>query len=315
MKKETVTKKRFKPSKELSGILLMILHAISMSVLYIAGKGFMQTHHPNQVAFLYKFAILLAILPWCMKGGFKKNLRTKKLGTHIVRGTFSLMGTLCFFYGLSKIGVSDVTAMTYIEQIIVLLIGVFYFKEEFTSSKFILVVLSFVGVLFVTKPLIKEFNMNYIFIFLALIFWAVNNFAIKVLGKTEHTKAQLFYVMLVSSILAFPLALKHWKPIKIEHTKYILILALCYVIHVVAFFKAFKFTDISTVMPYDYSRLVFTGCLGYLFLGETTDYYKILGYAMIVLGGLYFIHSEGKKKGFRRKEEKNQIKKIEALNS
>lgn len=295
--------KRFKPSKSLSGILLMILHAIAMSALYVVAKNLMHSLHPNQVTFLYKFSILIAIIPWCMQGGLRHNLKTTKIGMHITRGTFSVMGTLCFFYGLPYIRALDAAAITYLEHILVLCIGIFYFKERFNFAKLLLICCGFMGALFVTKPGFQEFNKHYVFIFLALLFWAINNISIKVLGKTERTKAQLFYTMLFGSIIALPLALHDWKPIEPEHIKFILIFALLQLIHVVAVFKAFKFADISSVMPFDYSRLVFTGILGYIFLNEMPDKYSIIGYILIMFGGFYLIQDEARKKGLSRESE------------
>ena len=295
-----------KLEKSLAGILLMILHAAAMAALYVTAKNLTHVLHPHQVAFLYKFSILIAILPWCMYGGFKKNLKTTKIGVHVTRGTFSVMANLCFFYGLTGINITDAAAISYLEHIIVVSIGILYFKEHFTKAKIVLIVCGFIGAIFVTKPGFKEFNSKYFFIFLALVFWAINNLSIKILGKTERGKAQLFYVMLIGSILALPFAIQSWQPIKLEYVKYLALLALFHLIHVISFFKAFKFADISAVMPFDYSRLVFTGLLGYLFLHEMPDKYSIIGYLLIMSGGLYLIKSETKRNAILRRQHTKQ---------
>jgi len=296
-----------KIDKRIAGILLMTVHAASLAALYVTAKNLTNYLHPNQVAFLYKFSILIAIMPWCMYGGLRKNLKTTKIGVHVTRGTFSVMANLCFFYGLRAVNITDAAAITYLEHLIVISIGIFYFKEHFSKAKAILMICGFLGAILVTKPGFKEFNSNYFFIFLALIFWAINNLSIKILGKTERGKAQLFYVMLIGSIFALPLAIQNWQPIKLEYIKYIMLLALFHLIHVISFFKAFKFSDISAVMPFDYSRLIFTGLLGYLFLHETPDKYSIVGYLLIMIGGLYLIKSEAKKHAYlknKKAEEK-----------
>ena len=290
--------KNVKINRDISGILLMVVHAAALAALYIAGKNLTHYLHSTQVTFLYKFSILLAILPWCFYGGIRENLKTKKLGIHVTRGTFSVMANLCFFHGLQKIHALDAAAITYLEHIIVITIGVLYFKEKLTKSKLILVICGFIGAVFVTKPGFQEFNSSYFFLFLALIFWAINNLSIKILGRTERGKAQLFYTMLLGSVFSFPLALEEWRPIEPEYIKYIALLAFFHLIHVIAFFKAFKLSDISAVMPFDYSRLLFTGILGYIFLNEVPDQYSMIGYLIIVAGGLYLIRDEAKKKGF-----------------
>ncbi|MBA8667478.1 DMT family transporter [Holosporaceae bacterium 'Namur'] len=289
-------KTKLKNDKVSSGILLMIVHAIAMSGLYVVSKKLMHTLHPNQVAFLYKFAILIAIIPWCFVGGIKKNLKTNKLGTHVARGTFSIMASLCFFFALSKLNVLDAAAITFLEQALIVSVGVIFFKEQLNIAKIVFILCGLIGTLLIIKPGFQEFNGYYVYLFMALLFWAGNNITIKVLGKTERSKGQLFYVTLVSSLVSFPLALQAWEPIQFWHIKYLAILAICYLIHSAALFKAFKYADISTVMPYDYTRLVFGGILGYIIFREVPDRFSLIGYFIITLGGLYLIQYEARRK-------------------
>lgn len=298
----------FKPSKTLSGILLMVLHAFSMSLLYVLSKNLTQSLHPFQVAFMYKFAILCAIIPWCFWGDYKKNLTTKKFGMHVARGTFSLLGTLCFFVAVSNLDVLDASAISYLDHILVMLIGFLYFKEKMTKPKLVMIILCGIGAMLIIKPGFVTFNKYYIYLFMALIFWAMNCTVIKILGATERSKAQIFYVMLFSSFFSLPLAMHEWVSVEIWHLKYIAIIAICYLIHTIAFFKALKYADISTIMPFDYTRLIFTGILGYLFLGELPDEFSLAGYVLIFIGGIYAIRYETKK---RKKEKLSLAKKLE----
>jgi S-adenosylmethionine uptake transporter len=142
---------------------------------------------------------------------------------------------------------------------------------------------------------------------LAVAFWASNILVIKILGSSERSKAQLFYVMLFSSIFSLPMALYDWKPMEAWQINYILALALCYFIHTITFFKALKYADISTVMPYDYTRLIFTGILGYFFLGESPDYLSLIGFGLIIFGGIFAVTHEAA----RKKSKLSEAKKME----
>ena len=108
---------------------------------------------------------------------------------------------------------------------------------------------------FTGEPISSEFNMYYVFVFMALGFWSLNSSLIKVLGRTEKTKSQTFYVLLFSSIMAYPTAFMNWEfitsfgPIEIryptsliplsdlglevKHIGLIAILAACYFVHVI----------------------------------------------------------------------------------
>ncbi len=307
LRKTAKIRAKFKPSKPVSGVLLMLLHALAISVLYVLNKELNQALHPFQVAFLYKFTLLLVILPWCFWGDVKKNLHTKRMSTHIARGVFSLLGSVCFNVAVKSLPVASTAAITYLDHILVLLIGIFYFREKLSTNKIVMIVLCFIGALFVIKPGFVDFNRYYVYLFLAVIFWALNCTVIKMLGATERTKAQLFYMMLYSSLFALPFALYEWEPVETWHIKFVLGLALCYLIHSVSFFKAFKYADISTVMPFDYARLVFTSVLGYLVYSELPDKFSLIGFAFIMFGGVYYILMEAKNnKNKKLKESKKQ---------
>lgn len=304
---QIIPKSKFKLSKPVTGILLMLLHAASMSILYILSKNLTQVIHPFQVAFLYKFTILLAITPWCFWGDYKKTMRTKKIGMHVARGTFSLLGTVCFFIAVSHLPVSNAAAITYLDHILVILIGILYFKEKLTKPKLFLILFSTIGAMLIVKPGLVDFNKYYAYLFLALGFWAMNCTVIKILGITERTKAQLFYMMLFSSMFSLPFALYEWKTLELWHFKYIFGIALCYLIHSIAFFKAFKYADMTMVMPFDYTRLVFTGILGYTFLTEIPDGFSLVGYVLIIIGGMISIFYETRKNKKATNPEKTVI--------
>lgn len=284
-----------KPSRTVNGILFMLAHALAMSIYYVLTKPLSKSLPPAQFAFLYKFTIFVLILPWCFWGDYKKNLKTKKIGMHVARGTFSLLGSLCFIVAISGLSIANTAAIGYLDHIVVILIGITYFKERLTQSKVIMAVLSTIGAIFILKPGFVSFNIYYLYAFFAIAFWSLNSTVIKMLGYTERTKAQLFYTTLFSSLFSIPFAIYEWKALEPWHFKYLLGMSLCYLIHAVCFFKALKYADMVTVMPFDYSRLVFTGILGFYVLNEVPDKYSVIGYVLIIVGGLYSILTETRK--------------------
>jgi S-adenosylmethionine uptake transporter len=283
-------------SNGLLGIIFMIIHAAAMSAVYITGKQLGKVISGDQIAFLYKFGVLICTIPLVLKDGVKKVLKTEKIKLHILRAIFSLLATICFYRGLLRVPALDATAITFIEPIIALLVGVIYFKESISTVKIFLVSLCFTGVLFVFKPGF-DFNRYYFFLIGALIFWAMNNLSIKILGKTEKTITTLFYVSLFTTIFAFPIAMRHsWSGFQIGYMKHVVIMTICHMIHMVCFFRALKLAEMSSVMPFDYTRLFFTGILAYTFLDETPDNYSIIGYILIATSGMMLIFYETKRR-------------------
>lgn len=277
----------------LLGIIFMIINAASMSAVYIIGKKLGKVISGDQIAFLYKFGVLICTIPLIFKDGIKRSLATKKIKLHLVRAFFSLLATICFYRGLLNVPALDATAITYIEPIIGLLVGVIYFKESVSRLKIVLVAVCMMGVLFIIRPGFDTFNKHYFYLLGALIFWAINNLIIKILGKTEKTITTLFYVSLFTTIFAFPIAMRHsWEGFQLNYMKYVVVMTIFHMLHTVAFFRALKVAEMSTVMPFDYTRLFFTGILAYVFLEETPNKLSIVGYVLIALSGILMISYE-----------------------
>lgn len=323
----------------LMGIGFMLLHTLSLSVLYALVKNVTEDLDAALMVFLYKFAILIIALPWCFSGGIQ-TLKTKRIKLHMSRALLSTLGSLSMFYALKHVPLGDVSAVTKLEQIFLLIIGIIYFKEKITKTKIGVIFASFLGALmiirsdlFTSAPSEQSlgFNSYYVFVLLAIFFWSINSTVIKVLGQTEKTKVQLFYVMLLSSIISFPVAFMNWKtsfslgPIDVKypihlkeiadlgfqtkHIKYILLVALCYFGHVVGMFKAFKHAELSIVVPLEYTRLVMAGIFGYVFFFEVPTQIALYGYFLIIAAGLYLFYSEHRRSRKRkRREEAEQLK-------
>lgn len=289
---------KYQQSDALLGIIFVLIHAAAVSATYILSKNLAAVIHPEQVAFLYKFGVLVTVIPWCFKCGLKYAMFTKKIWLHFVRAAFSIVANIFFVYGLKEMPTMDAAAMTFLEPIPVFLIGALYFKESMTLSKMILIVCGVVGVFFVIRPGFEEFNKGYIFLLCALGLWGFNNISIKILGKTEKTITQLVYNTLFGSILSLPLAMRYsWALLNVVHIKYVAILTILHLIHIITFFRAFKFADVSTIMPFDYSRLVFSGIFAYIIFDEIPTMSSLIGYIIIMGGSLYVIFDETKKIG------------------
>lgn len=152
---------------------------------------------------------------------------------------------------------------------------------------------------------------------MSIIFWTLNCTIVKVLGKTEKNKVQLFYGIFFQLIFAFPLAFFEWQEISfmhmqlkipshlidfshldfsLSHCALLGLLGVCYFAHSTSFFLALKYSELSTVIPLDYSRLIFTAILGFVFFGEMPQEGSIIGYTLIIAAGVYLIRSEAKHK-------------------
>jgi drug/metabolite transporter (DMT)-like permease len=329
----------------LQGIVFMLINVLSVAVIYTLMKILTKTMSSNQAVFFYKITVLVFGLPWFFRNGLSV-LKTSQFKLHLIRGFMSVCGALCFMHGIKLVGVMNATAIGYLEQVLIVLIGIFYFKETTSSVKISAITASFIGAVLIIYPEIfsefwnaiktghfvlkeKEFNQGYFFVLAGIVSWSLNTTVLKILGnKNARNDTQAFYVLLFAVIFAYPITFINWEfvdfsflnvpipssyipwsEINISSEQWLCIsaMSICYFIHVIAFYLSISRADFSVVMPYEYSKLIFTTLFGTLLLGETLKESAYYGYAIIFLAGLALAKSEHRKHKLSKNERSKEI--------
>lgn len=289
-------------------IALMILHAFAAASLLMLMKVLVKDIKSSQVVFFYKLTLLILILPWILYQGSFSNLKTNRFKTYLIGGIFGTSGTLCLMYGVKYIPLANVTILGYLEKIILVAIGLIFYKEKINNKKIIAILVSFIGAVIVSLPEMESFtpfNKYYLYIYASIILWVIYCVIVKSLSSTENIKTQTFYTILLSTCFSFPIAFIDWQltdnfPILIPleslacevtfyHFPIILLTALCYFIISVSFFKSMKLGDLAIITPFGYTKIIFAGLYGIIFFHETPSFEKFFGYILIVLASWYLI--------------------------
>lgn len=322
-------------SDNIQGILLVLLNSFMLACLFLTMKLLTKEVSSSTAVLLNKSFTFLALLGYFCFRGFS-NLKTKKHYLHLVRGLFSLLGALCIFKAISRLELADVTAIGYLEQIMLVSIGLIYFKERFSKTKIFAIFLCFIGAISVIYPqfilnfyLIVSYGFEYrselktdpyyLYMFLAVGFYTCNSLLVKFLGRTEKPLTQVFYLNMFSAIYAIPTGLFTWSfsaesalpqvhmidivsvISSISVIKLVVIASAINLCTSTIYFLALKKADLSIIMPFDYTKLVFSALLGYLFFVELPEFGSVFGYLLIMFSGLILIRSESRNKRLEEK--------------
>lgn len=308
------------PATQLYGILFMLLNTLSLAFLDICtGTLRKMSVDTSLIVFLYKATLLCLILPWVLSKGIK-GLKTERIHVHLIRSLLGVAGSLSFIHGLKYVDMADAAALENIQYVLLVLIGMIFFKESFSRTKVAAIVLACIGAVVVVNPYMFGFGAVeasgekfYGYTLLAIFFWTLNTIAVKLLGRTEKNRAQMFYLLFFSCMWSLPTVTLQLEAVEIlglaipliplgwadmskfanmwQYAPYILTMAFCYFIHGIAYFNALKY-EISTVVPFRYSKMVFSGLLGYFFMQQVPLASAYLGYILIIISGLLLLRYE-----------------------
>lgn len=276
---------------EARSILWMLSSCFLSSVMAAITKHVAINMPPLEMVFFRNLFAVVCLFPWAMSYGLP-HVKAANFRLYFSRSISSLFAMSMFFYAISVIPLTDAIALTFAVPLITTLFAAIFLGEKVGLPRWMALFIGFSGVLVIVRPGHSGFNYATLMVLASTIAWSVSNILIKKLSHTDHPRAMVFIMMLIMTPLTFPGALYVWQE---PHLNELIWLALLGIVTNEAQFcmnKAYKGADMSVVMPFDFSRLIFTSVLAYLFFAEVIDIWTFVGALIIFSSSVYIAHRE-----------------------
>ncbi len=251
-------------------IFLLITSCLLFSILAVLIKFTSQLVHPIEQAFFRNFLSIFMLLPFIIKT--KKIIKKKSnIKLLILRGIFGGITMILLFCSYTMIPLSQAMAVSFSTPLFIYLGGIIFFKEKTTKFNCLMLVTGFVLTLIIIRPDL-EIKIGVIFSLVAAITHAAAGLLVKKISSSESVALLMFSMVILMTPITFIPAVYVWTQ---ESSLLIWILLLS--VAVVATFgnycwtKALSESKLTNLMPFDFSKLLFTCILGYLIFGEKID--------------------------------------------
>ncbi len=243
----------------------------------------------NLVAIVFAFAIIKKEgIP--MRSGGSKN--TLILTGRAVGGT---IGIFCNFYAVDHLVIADANMMNKLSPFFAILFSFFLLKEKVKPYQLLAVIAAFTGAMFILKP------GQGIVSFPALIgmiggMGAGFAYANVRLASERGVPGPfiVFFFSVFSCLAAVPVMLPVIKAVTIRQLILLLGAGLAATGGQFSVTAAYSAAPAREISVYDYTQILFSALMGYLFLGEIPDGSSLIGYAIIIAAGVYMFFAQRK---------------------
>jgi len=288
-------------NKSIFGIIWMLIFCLLATIAdgivrYVTIQGFPS----SQILFIRCFLGTIILLPLVIRD---KSLFVSKevFKLYVARGIFSFLGAASWFYCLKYVDFTAIIAIGFTSPLFVTVLAICFLKEKISGLKLTALLIGFSGAMIVVKPFDADFNIYLSLAVASAFVWAISLIFTKKLSDNQKPTTVAFFFALILTPLSFFLALPFWQwPVGMEWL-YILLFVGVGTMGQISLTKAFSYANIATLMPFEYSGLVFATIFSYIVFGDLVTLNTLVG-GMVILGsGYIIIRSEGKKK--HRQEE------------
>ena len=273
------------------GAILLLLTAFTMALQAALVRLLAERIDSLQTIFLRGLFGLVLVVPLMIRPGVIR-IRTARLPLHLARAAAGVISMACGFYAFANMPLAEATAITFTMTLFLTVLAVLLLKEHVGIRRGTATLIGFVGVLVMLRPANLNLELAVFMALLSAFFHALAGILIKRLSATESVANLMLYFALLASIVFFYPAMRVWtQPTAVEWI-FLFGVALLGALSQFFFIEACRVSEMSVVAPFDYSRLVFAGLLGYALFGEIPDAWSVTGALVIVACTLYISRRE-----------------------
>ncbi len=278
----------------LQAAFLMIIGCAFLSVLVGLIKELSNSGMPVfEIVFLRNLAGLLALSPWFMKNGIS-GLKTDRPMLFFVRSFFGFVSMVAWFYAVTIIPLAEAVALNFTAPIFGTLLAILILKEVVRFRRWMAILVGFVGAMIILRPGIIEMNAGAYAAIFAAATMACSVTCVKMLSGTESTPSIVAWTQIIILPMSLVPALLVWEMPNMEQIFLVIGMGIFATLGHLFFTRAFAIADATYVLPFDFSRLVFSAIIGFIFFAQEPDLYVWIGAAVIFISSVYIAMRESK---------------------
>ncbi len=264
----------------------MLFVGVTVAVRYLG-----TSMNPVQAAFIrYCFGIVL-ILPLLSRAGVM-SLDRDRLGFHALRGLVHGGGVILWFLAMSRIPISEVTALGFTTPIFVTLGAAVFLSERLKPYRVAAVLLGFIGALLILRPGLRVIDIGALAQLGAAPLFACSYLMAKSATRREASSMIVILLSVFCTLtLALP-ALMVWRTPTLEELLLLGLTALLATSGHYCMTRALEAAEVSAVQPFTFLQLVWATILGLILFDEHPDVWIWIGGAVIVASATWMAQQE-----------------------
>ncbi len=246
-----------------------------------------------EIMFFRQLAAVPVVVAWLAIGPGLATIRTPRLGAHAVRTAVGLVSMAANFGTFLLMPLAEATTLQFTVPIFATIFGALALRESIGWHRWGAVCAGFLGVLIVAHPSSSHFSLAGTVVGLTSgLLIAVVAVLLRQLGRTESAGTTVFWF----SILSLPPLAILWAFGAHGHdaATWLMLVAIGVVggVGQLALTGALRFGPVSSVVPMDYSSLIWATLYGWLLFGVLPTPYTWAGAPIIIASGLYIVWRE-----------------------
>ena len=234
-----------------------------------------------QSAFLrFGFGVLF-LLP-AIRSALRRGFEPGLLRLYGWRGAVHLIAVILWFYAMARIPLAEVTAIGYLNPVLVTLGAALFFGERMTRVRLVAFAVALLGAMIILRPGLREVSSGHLAQLAAAVFFAGSYLVGKELSTRATSAAVVAMLSLTVATGLLPIAVWVWVPVTNAQLGWLALVAACATMGHYCMIQAFQAAPMAITQPVTFLQLLWATLVGTFVFNESMDVYVLIGGAVII---------------------------------
>ncbi len=234
-----------------------------------------------QSAFL-RFAIGLVFLLPLLVGSLRRGFAPATWRLFTLRGVMHTVAVALWFYAMARIPVAEVTAIGYLNPVVVSLGAALFLGETLALRRIVAIAVALVGAAIILRPGLREILPGHLAQLGASVSFGLSYLIVKRLSAVAPAGAIVAMLSLMVTVALLPFALWVWVPPTPVQLGWLSLVAGLATLGHYTMTRAFAAAPLTVTQPVIFLQLIWATLLGALVFGEPVDPFVLLGGGIII---------------------------------
>ena len=234
--------------------------------------------------FLFGLVVLIPVVVPALRRGFSPQVW--KL--FCIRGVLHVIAVIAWFYAMSRITVAEVTAIGFLNPIIVTIGAAIFMGERLSVRRTLAVMIALCGALIVLRPGVRALDPGHLSQVLAAVAFGASYLVAKRITEEVPPAVVVAMMSVTVSIGLAPIAFAVWVPPTLGQLGWLALVAFFATLGHYTMTRAFAAAPLTVTQPVTFLQLIWASLLGVLVFHEPIDPWVIMGGA-VMIGAISYI--------------------------
>ena len=276
---------RASESQPIKAALYMVGAIFSFTAMAISGREMAASLDTFEIMFFRSLIGIMIILGLGFAFGTLSQIKTNRLGLHLLRNISHFTGQNLWFFALIYIPFSQLFALEFSAPLWIAVLAALFLQERLTKIRLMSLAIGFIGILIISRPDAHILSPALIAGALSAIAFAGSIICTKKLISDQSTTCILFWLVVMQAVMGlicagidFDITL----PTGI-HIVYVVVVGCCGLLAHFCITRALSLAPAIVVAPLEFLRLPLISVLGFALYDESLNWGILFG-AVLIFG-------------------------------